>query len=76
MAAILSLADWHLPGPSVMLLALVVASLVVVALAARRPAAYAVSESSAGTHVLREHAVLGIRLRDPDAAGRPRPRAP
>ena len=65
--------------PSAVLLAaaaLAVAGLVV--LAARRPAASVAPDVLAGHASLRERAgrPAFIRSRDPDAAGRPRPRAP
>jgi Family of unknown function (DUF6412) len=65
--------------PSAVLLAaaaLAVAGLVI--LAARRPAASVAPDASSGSVSLRERAgrTVFIRLRDPGAAGRPRPRAP
>jgi hypothetical protein len=56
--------------------ALAVAGLVV--LAARRPVVRPVPDARRRALSLRERAVHAafIRLRDPDAAGRPRPRAP
>jgi hypothetical protein len=56
--------------------ALAVAGLVI--LAARRPAASVTPEAPARSASLRERAgrTVFVRLRDPDAAGRPRPRAP
>jgi hypothetical protein len=74
------IASWNAADaltPSAVLLAaaaLAVAGLVI--LAARRPAASVASDVPAGR--VSEHAgrTIFIRLRDPDAAGRPRPRAP
>jgi hypothetical protein len=65
--------------PSAILLAaaaLAVAGLVI--LAARRPAVHLAPETGTRSTALRERAsrAVFIRLRDPDGAGRPRPRAP
>jgi Family of unknown function (DUF6412) len=76
------IAGWHAADaltPSAVLLAaaaLAVAGLV--ALACRRPAPHLVPDTPAGSRALRERAQRAtfIRLRDPGAAGRPRPRAP
>ncbi|GAB2830949.1 hypothetical protein GCM10027176_39150 [Actinoallomurus bryophytorum] len=76
------IASWNAADaltPSTVLLAaaaLAVAGLVI--LAARRPAASVAPGVPAGHASLRERAgrTVFIRLRDPDAAGRPRPRAP
>jgi hypothetical protein len=81
-AAAVLIAGWHVADgltPSMVLLAaaaLAVAGLI--ALAARRPAAYAASNAPARSLALRERAarVVVVPLRDPDADGRPRPRAP
>jgi hypothetical protein len=56
--------------------ALAVAGLVI--LAVRRPAAHLAPDSQTRSLTLRERAgqTIFIRLRDPGAAGRPRPRAP
>lgn len=75
-------ATWHLADaltPSGVLLAaatLAVAGLVI--LIARRPVVVGHAETPARTLALRERAARTtfLRLRDPDAAGRPRPRAP
>jgi hypothetical protein len=77
MAAVILLAGWNVAetlSPPAIVLALVVAGLVV--LAARRPVVHTTPDLPAGTPALRERAVLDVRLRDPDAPGRPRPRAP
>jgi hypothetical protein len=65
--------------PSAVLLAaaaLAVAGLVI--LAARHPAVHLTPDNRVRSVALRERAgrAVFIRLRDPDAAGRPRPRAP
>jgi hypothetical protein len=63
--------------PSAVLLAaaaLAVAGLVI--LAARRPAVGVATDAPAGHTSERAGRTIFIRLRDPDAAGRPRPRAP
>jgi hypothetical protein len=75
-------AGWHVADaltPSQVMLAaatLAVAGLVV--LVARRPAAYLSSQAPLRALALRERAgrTIFLRLRDPDAPGRPRPRAP
>jgi hypothetical protein len=76
------IASWNAADaltPSAVLLAaaaLAVAGLVI--LAARRPAVGVATDAPAGSGSLRERAgrTIFIRLRDPNAAGRPRPRAP
>jgi Family of unknown function (DUF6412) len=76
------IASWNAADaltPSAVLLAaaaLAVAGLVI--LAARRPAAGTAADAPAGSVSLRERAgrMVFVRLRDPNAAGRPRPRAP
>jgi hypothetical protein len=67
--------------PSAVLLAaaaLAVTGLVILILAARHLAVHLAPEARASSVALRERAsrAVFIRLRDPDAAGRPRPRAP
>jgi Family of unknown function (DUF6412) len=76
------IASWNaadaLTPSAVLLAAAALAVAAVVILAARRPAASLAPDAPAASASLRERAgrTVFVRLRDPDAAGRPRPRAP